>query len=176
MKKTSERVLKIDRERDCERGGAAGEARRRRISLVDLRLRSNEARRPAPPQDRPRYFQNTLLCFIKVLSAVCLAAGMQGWAFADSAGHPYSGNLETAEKIASTLYDSLDSQYQKILEPAPITLASIDTPAMMPTQNSNLCRVSVSASFIALINRLAHAKAIDQIEPGYFNRYVTTWS
>jgi hypothetical protein len=28
---------------------------------VDLRLRSNEASRPAPPQDRPRYFQNTLL-------------------------------------------------------------------------------------------------------------------
>jgi hypothetical protein len=52
--------LKIDRERDCERGGADGEARRRRISLVDLRLRSNEASRPAPPQDRPSYFQNTL--------------------------------------------------------------------------------------------------------------------
>ena len=28
---------------------------------MDLRLRSNEASRPAPPQDRPRYFQNTLL-------------------------------------------------------------------------------------------------------------------
>jgi hypothetical protein len=28
---------------------------------VDLRLRSNEASRPAPLQDRPRYFQNTLL-------------------------------------------------------------------------------------------------------------------
>jgi hypothetical protein len=27
---------------------------------VDLRLRSNEASRPAPPKDRPRYFQNTL--------------------------------------------------------------------------------------------------------------------
>ncbi len=27
---------------------------------MDLRLRSNEARRPAPPQDRPSYFQNTL--------------------------------------------------------------------------------------------------------------------
>ena len=113
--------------------------------------------------------------FLKVLLAGCLAAAMQMWAFADSADHPYSGNLQTAEKIASTLYDSLDIQYQKILEPAPIILASLDTPAMMPTQNSNLCRVSVSASFIALINRLAHAKAIDQIEPGYFNRYVTTW-
>jgi hypothetical protein len=30
------------------------------ISLVDLRLRSNETSRPAPPQDRPRCFQNTL--------------------------------------------------------------------------------------------------------------------
>jgi len=60
-----ERVLKIDRGRDCGRGGADGEARRRRISLVDLRLRSNEANRPAPPQDRPRYFQNTLLALAR---------------------------------------------------------------------------------------------------------------
>jgi len=56
-----ESALKIDRSRNWERAGAAGEARRRRISLLNFRLRSNEASRPAPPQDRPKYFQNTLL-------------------------------------------------------------------------------------------------------------------
>ncbi len=56
-----ERVLKIDRERNCERGGADGETRRRRIFERNLQLRSNEASRPAPPQDRPIYFQSTLL-------------------------------------------------------------------------------------------------------------------
>ena len=38
---------------------------------MDLRLRSNEASRPAPPQDRPRYFQNTLLAV--TIIAGCLA-------------------------------------------------------------------------------------------------------
>jgi hypothetical protein len=73
-----ERVLKIDRERDCERGGADGEARRRRISLVDLRLRSNEASRPAPPQDHPRYLQNTLLALCQARIAGSAAKDVAG--------------------------------------------------------------------------------------------------
>jgi hypothetical protein len=32
--------------------------------------------------------------------------------------------------------------------------------------------VSISAGYIALINHLAHAKAIDTIEPGYFRQYM----
>ncbi len=45
--------------------GMDGEARRKSISLVDLRLRSNEASRLAPLQDRPRYFQNTLQALLR---------------------------------------------------------------------------------------------------------------
>jgi hypothetical protein len=60
-KSSLERVLKIARSWDCERGGADGEARRGRIFERNLQPRSNEASRLAPPQDRPRYFQNMLL-------------------------------------------------------------------------------------------------------------------
>jgi hypothetical protein len=57
----SERALKIGRERDCERGRADAETRRGRLCERNLQPRSNDASRPAPPQDRPGYFQNTLL-------------------------------------------------------------------------------------------------------------------
>jgi hypothetical protein len=117
----------------------------------------------------------TNLCLFKALLTCCVAFEVQPFALADSTVHTYSGGLQLATKIASTLYDSLDAEYQKKVEAAPITLVPMDTPAMMPTENNNLCRVSVSAGFIDLINRLAHAKAIDQVEHGYFDRYVTAW-
>jgi hypothetical protein len=65
--------LKPDRERACERGRADGQparqggqllsvlTRRGRIFGRNLSLRSNEASRADPPQDRPSYFQSTLL-------------------------------------------------------------------------------------------------------------------
>ena len=52
--------MKTDRARDCERGGVAGKARRGRIFARNLQPRSNDASRPAPPQDRPWYFPYTL--------------------------------------------------------------------------------------------------------------------
>ena len=44
----------------ARQGGRQGKAGRRRIFARNLQPRSNAASRPAPPQDRPGYFQNRL--------------------------------------------------------------------------------------------------------------------
>ena len=72
---SSERVWKIARRWDYERGGADGKARGGRISLVDLRPTSNAASGLAPPQDHPGYFPNTLSERLpKMLSETVVAA------------------------------------------------------------------------------------------------------
>ena len=43
-----------------------------------------------------------------------------------------------------------------------------------PDENEPLRLVFVSVGFIDLMNNIAHAKAIDRIEPGYFQRYLVS--
>ena len=95
---SSERVLKIDRERDCERGGADGEARRGRIFERNLQPRSNEASRLAPPQDRPIYFQNTLSEKITHYLLVPLARGDKS-AFLSQAGYTRENPVQLLDDL-----------------------------------------------------------------------------
>ena len=50
-----------------------------------------------------------------------------------------------------------------------------DAPVIAPVpgdRQSILCQVSVSTGYIDLINHIAHAKAIDRIQRGYFSQYL----
>ena len=58
---------------------------------MGLRLRSNEASRPAPPQDHPRYLQNTLL-------ALCQAR-IAGSAAKDVAGRAVIGGYSPVRAV-----------------------------------------------------------------------------
>jgi hypothetical protein len=54
-------------------------------------------------------------------------------------------------------------------------MAKLDDPLMSPIPGNRqglLCQVSVSTGFIDLLNHIAHAKAIDRIQPGFFLQYV----
>jgi hypothetical protein len=117
------------------------------------------------------------LRIIKSLSVGFLTAALHASAnTTNSVPHVYMGSAALALKIGNDLYENLDAKYRKSLEPVPFTLVPMDIPAMAPTETNTHCQIAVSPGFIALINRIAHAKAIDLIERGYFNRYVALLS
>ncbi len=82
-----------------------------------------------------------------------------------------------ALQIESDLYNSLDAKYRNKLEEARAAKAALDAlaPALMEKNDGNktLSEASVSASFVDLICHIAHAKAIDKIQPGYFDQYMS---
>jgi hypothetical protein len=97
------------------------------------------------------------------------------YAVTNAPAHSYPSGMEITAKIGSDLVESLDPKFRKVLNPEVVSLAQLEAPVMVPVQGTRrgqLCQVSVSTGFIDLINHIAHAKAIDRIQPGYFNQYV----
>jgi hypothetical protein len=94
----------------------------------------------------------------------------------------YPSGIEQAMKLAGELYQVLEAKNQKQINRGdsrylqPVSMQSLDKPVITPIESSDenkrLNQVSVSSGFLNLINHLAHAKAIDKIQPGYYDRYV----
>ncbi len=100
---------------------------------------------------------------------------LPGYALTNSAAHIYPSGVKAAVQIGSDLYDSLDAKYRKKLQEPPVCAVAEQTPELAPVGTSmekNLGRVSISVGFVDLINHIAHAKAIDRTEPGYFDQYM----
>jgi hypothetical protein len=85
-------------------------------------------------------------------------------ALTNSAPHIYPGDVKVALQIESDLYNSLDTKYRHRLQGSSVE---------KDNDSITLYQASVSASLVDLINHIAHAKAIDKIEPGYFDRYMS---
>jgi hypothetical protein len=85
-------------------------------------------------------------------------------------------SAKAVRKIQSELYQTLDEKYQKLVSPDAVRLESLDAPVIAPIpggdETRRLNQVFVSEGYIALLNHVAHAKAIDRIQPGYFAQYV----
>jgi hypothetical protein len=96
--------------------------------------------------------------------------------FAASPEHVYPSNVGTALEFGSVLYGDLNPQFQKQLYPQPVCMGPVDSPAITlignDTENTMSRQVCISAGFIDLLNHVAHAKAIDRIQPGFFRQYV----
>jgi len=104
-----------------------------------------------------------------------LALLTPAYAVTNAPAHTYPSGVEIAAKIGNDLVATLDPKFQKILNPEAISLQQLAAPVMAPIQPTHgglLCQVSVSTGFIDLLNHIAHAKAIDRIQPGYFRKYV----
>ena len=90
--------------------------------------------------------------------------------------HGYGNGISLAVKLGSDLYQSLDPQFQAFLRPNPVIVQNTEAPMITPVamgEGEKGCGgVSLSAGYIDLINHLAHAKAIDRVQPGYFEQYV----
>jgi hypothetical protein len=111
-----------------------------------------------------------------LLAASAAAAVMPSLAAAaDAARHEYPSCVVLVSNMGGDLYQTLEARFQKGLQSNPVKVDNLEAPLITPiTVNDGEKKwagVSVSAGYIGLINRLAHAKAIDEIKPGYFNKY-----
>jgi hypothetical protein len=86
----------------------------------------------------------------------------------------------TMMRLGKDLYRSLKPENQKIVSPEPIFIETDVTPFVKPVEYPDepkpLRAVFISAGFIDLVNYVAHAKAIDKIQKGYFEKYVLSLS
>jgi hypothetical protein len=113
----------------------------------------------------------------KFLVVASLFLGVRNYAATNSATRVYPSGIDAAVQIGTDLYDSLDAKYRKKLQEPPVCTVPLDAPALAPVERSGEskagCQVTISVGFVDLINHIAHAKAIDRVQPGFFDQYMT---
>lgn len=99
------------------------------------------------------------------------------WGGTNSAGHAYPADMALAVKIGNELYQTLDRGCRKKIAPQAISMEQMAAPEIAPIMSNDAstspCRVLISTGFVDLINHIAHARAIDRIQPGYFQQYMS---
>src|ERR1700733_6768244 len=112
----------------------------------------------------------------KIIALAWLALVIPAFASTNSAPHVYGTSFKDALKIGNDLYETLNQKYQKNVNPQLVQIETSDAPVITPIESSDdnrtLHQVSVSVGYLDLINHIAHAKAIDRIQPGFFQQYV----
>jgi hypothetical protein len=112
-----------------------------------------------------------------LFAATLFVLGTPGLALTNSWPHNYSSGLQVALQIEDDLYNSLDAKYRSRLQAERAAKAALEAQAKAVVEkndkNKSLYEASVSAGFVDLINHIAHAKAIDRIQPGYFDQYMS---
>ena len=108
-----------------------------------------------------------------VLLASVLNAGFSGAA----ANEPvYKTGYASILALGRALYGRLDGPLQESISPQPIVIDPDTKPFLkllfVPDEPKPQRGVTISVGFVDLVNRIAHAKAIDRIEKGYFDRYL----
>jgi hypothetical protein len=112
--------------------------------------------------------------------AMALAFGVSALGDATPPAHSYTSGFSAAMKIGEGLYEALPEKFGNQIFAQPVALQPQDMPVISPvltTDESKAEReVSISAGFIDLMNHVAHAKAIDKIQPGFFDAYIRNLS
>jgi hypothetical protein len=105
-----------------------------------------------------------------------LALSASGLADVASVPQVYPNGFSIVIKIAGELYASLPAKYGAQLDAQTIALQPQELPVVAPVSTTDdnrvLRQVCLSAGFIDVVNHICHAKAIDRIEPGFFDHYV----
>jgi hypothetical protein len=105
-----------------------------------------------------------------------MALGCSAIGLSVGADRAYTPGFSMALKLGGDLHDALPQKFFDQLDPLPIALQPQDLPVICPVAvkaDKRLQRqVELSAGFIDLVNRLCHAKAIEKVQPGFFNQYV----
>ncbi|MBM3840822.1 MAG: hypothetical protein FJ398_23265 [Verrucomicrobia bacterium] len=88
----------------------------------------------------------------------------------------YKTNPLTTKSLGRDLQKSLKPQNQEIVFGDPIAVELDDVPFVrleeVPEEPKTIPKVVISEGFDDLVNRVAHAKAIDKIQRGYFQKYI----
>jgi len=110
------------------------------------------------------------------IAAVFLAAALSAAGEGAAPPRSYPSGFSVALDRGGDLSEALPAKFGDQLAPQPVALQPQDLPQITPIASRDeskvLRQVSVSAGFIDLVNHLSHAKAIDRIEPGFFDQYV----
>ncbi|MBM3834668.1 MAG: hypothetical protein FJ403_15635 [Verrucomicrobia bacterium] len=89
--------------------------------------------------------------------------------------HYKTGPFAT-KKLGFDIQRALKPQYQDKVHVEPILMELDDMPFVkleeLPEEPKPLPVIMISQGFVDLINNVAHAKAIDKIEKGYFQKYI----
>jgi len=96
-------------------------------------------------------------------------------AVTNTPAHTYPCGMDVALKIGHDLVATLDPKFRNLLSPEAISVEQSAVPIVTSVEANRhgyLRQISVSTGFVNLLNHIAHAKAIDHIQPGYFNHYV----
>jgi len=90
--------------------------------------------------------------------------------------HSYQSGFAIVLKLGNELSESLPAKFGEQIDPEAIALQPQDAPIVTPVlahEEATVRRqVALSAGFIDLLNHICHAKAVDHIQPGYFDRYI----
>jgi hypothetical protein len=88
----------------------------------------------------------------------------------------YKSGYSTMIRLGRDLYNALKPEAKEVISSQPISFQTDATPyvrLLYYDDEPNPVRgVWVSAGFVDLVNNIAHAKAIDRIQKGYFAKYV----
>jgi hypothetical protein len=109
--------------------------------------------------------------FVLVLS-LALSVPAQG---AEEA-HSYESGYKAIMRLGSDLYKALKPKERDQIHVQPVSLETDVTPFVRcveyPDDTKPLKMVFISIGFVDLMNNVAHAKAIDGTEKGYFEKYI----
>ena len=123
------------------------------------------------------FMKSAILGFPILLLLVVMNADAQPGA---PDGLIYKSGYSAMMKLGKDLYRTMKPEYQQIINSEPIFLETDVTPFVKlieyPEEPKPIRAVFVSAGFIDLVNNVAHAKAIDKIQKGYFEKYVLSLS
>ncbi len=93
-------------------------------------------------------------------------------------GPTYKTGFSAVTHIGKELRDALKPALRTKVHSHPVALETDVRPFVKtveyPDENEPLRLVFVSVGFIDLMNHVSHAKAIDRIQPGYFQRYLVS--
>ena len=94
----------------------------------------------------------------------------------DSDAPTYKTSLSNTRNLGMDIQKALKPQYQDNIHLKPVVIDTDDMPFVkleeVPEEPKPFPVIVLSAGFIDLINNVAHAKAIDKIEKGYFPKYI----
>jgi len=88
----------------------------------------------------------------------------------------YHADFASIQALGRDMHRSLSPGYQGLISPHPISLETSMSPSVRMLYQTDGTRAArglwVSEGFIELVNRVAHALAIDKRHKGYFSRYM----
>lgn len=94
----------------------------------------------------------------------------------------YTTGPDAMVKLGITLQQNLPPDYRSQVYAQPVKITPDVIPivrleeAFNPSTSQKVACVHVSSGFVDLVNNVAHAKAIDRIEKGYFKNYILSLS